>query len=53
MIQVKVFFNNFPKQLEADINAFLRTVEKVVDIKFSSSNDYSDAMVIYETEAAE
>lgn len=53
MIQVKTFCCQWADVLETEINEFLPTVKKLVDIKYASSDKFFEAMVIYETEAAE
>ena len=53
MIQVELFCSQYLDSLQNALNEFLPTVKKLVDIKFSTSDNFREAMVIYETEAAE
>lgn len=46
-MQVKLFSRTDITEVEKEVNEFLQTVKQVVDIKFSSSDRYTDVMVIY------
>lgn len=46
-MKIKLFTSSSNEALEKDVNAFLATVT-VIDIKFSSSDQYNDIMVIYD-----
>lgn len=55
-MKVAIFYDHSAKRLEEQVNAFLSTLHdsQIIDIKFSSSDEYTDALVIYnETKAAE
>lgn len=52
-MKIKIFVKTDIVLLENDVNEFLQTVEKVIDIKYSSTNQYSEVMVIYEEKTAE
>lgn len=47
-MKIKLFSSSNNSILENDVNAFLKNIEvEVIDIKFSSDNNYSNVMVIY------
>lgn len=48
-MRVKLFSHRSVQELENEINAFLQTLQEssVIDIKYSSSNEWSEAMIIY------
>ena len=46
-MKIKLFSSCHIERLENDVNAFLATVT-VIDVKFSSSDQCSDVMVIYD-----
>ena len=47
-MKVKIFAYKNTQNLEDDINEFLKTVSNVIDIKYSSSNEYSEALIMYD-----
>lgn len=47
-MKVKFFAARTINALEEKVNSFLVTVTKVVDIKFSSSDAFTEVMVMYE-----
>lgn len=51
-MKIKLFSNHAINNLEAEVNKFLETVSKVIDIKYSGSDKWSDVMIIYEEEKA-
>lgn len=55
MIQVKHIVDSASYKFEEKLNDFLKTMKRrdIVNILFSSNSEWSEALVIYETEAAE
>lgn len=46
-MKIKLFSNVNIEILEKEVNAFLATVT-VIDVKFSTTDNYNDIMVIYD-----
>lgn len=47
-MKIKLFSGKYPETLENNVNDFIKTSDiDVVDIKFSSTDSYTDIMVIY------
>lgn len=48
-MKVKIFICDDADKLECEINSFLSTLyeSRVIDIKYSSSDHWCDAMIIY------
>ena len=47
-MKIKLFSGKYPETLENNVNDFIKSADiDVVDIKFSSSDQFTDIMVIY------
>ena len=46
-MKVKIFANKSVTDLENEANEFLKTVSNVVDIKYSSSESFSELLILY------
>ena len=48
-MRIKLFATNNAETLENKVNEFLKTlnVEQIVDIKYSSSDNYCEVVIVY------
>ena len=52
-MKVKIFSSQSVSDLEAQINLFLESFSKIIDIKYSTSDQWSEALVIYDESEAQ
>lgn len=51
-MKVRCFTHKYPSSLESEVNVFLQTVSNVIDIKFSTDENYLNVLIIYDEKQA-
>lgn len=46
-MKIRIFARKSTDELEKLVNEFLETISEVIDIKYSTSDDWSEVLVIY------
>lgn len=46
-MKVKIFARKSTDEVEELVNEFLETITEVIDIKFSTSDEWSEVLIIY------
>lgn len=46
-MKIKIFAMKDVRELEKEVNEFLETITEVIDIKYSTSDDWSEVLIMY------